>query len=265
VGYNTFVDDLKEQFKRPLANLLLSVADDKFVLGHRNADWTGLAPILEEDIAFSSLAQDELAHASALYQIAAGLLNAKIDTLAYGRKPSEYSCAQIVELSDEFDWAMAIARNFFCDHFDFCRLNRLAASAYSPVAQLAGRLVGEEKIHVDHVDSWIKRLGQGSDEARRRVEEALGELTDAAVMLFEPFVGLEQLETAGIYPGDSESMFRDWSGALGRVAAEAGVRLELGAPGSDMAGGRRGQHSDAFPALLDELTEVYRIEPGAAW
>jgi ring-1,2-phenylacetyl-CoA epoxidase subunit PaaC len=265
VGYNSFVDDLKEQFKRPLANLLLSVADDKFVLGHRNADWTGLAPILEEDIAFSSLAQDELAHASALYQIAAGLLNTKIDKLAYGRAPSEYRCAQIVELSDEFDWATAIARNFFCDHFDFCRLNRLAASAYSSVAQLAARLVGEEKIHVDHVDSWIKRLGKGSDEARRRVEEALGELTDAAVMLFEPFDGLKDVEAAGIYPGDSESMFREWSGALHRVAADAGIRVELNAPKSDIAGGRHGKHSDAFRGLLDELTEVYRIEPEAAW
>jgi len=156
------VNEVKDELKVPLANLLLSVADDKFVLGHRNADWTGLAPILEEDIAFSSLAQDELAHASALYQIAADLLNTKADKLAYGRAPADYRCAQLVELSDEFDWGIAIARNFFCDHFDFCRLSRLANSAYPPVAQLAARLVGEEKIHVDHVDSWIARLAKGS-------------------------------------------------------------------------------------------------------
>ncbi len=239
------MNDLKDQFKRPLANLLLSVADDKFVLGHRNADWTGLAPILEEDIAFSSLAQDELAHASALYQIAAGLLSTKADTLAYGRAPSEYRCAQIVELSDEFDWAMAIARNFFCDHFDFCRLNRLAVSAYSPVAQLAARLVGEEKIHVDHVDSWITRLGKGSEEARRRVEDALGELSEPAAMLFEPFHGLEEVEAAGIYPGDSESMFREWSGALRHVATKAGVRLELSAE----LGHSRGASRQTFGCL----------------
>ena len=259
------MNDLKDQFKRPLANLLLSVADDKFVLGHRNADWTGLAPILEEDIAFSSLAQDELAHASALYQIAAGLLSTKADTLAYGRAPSEYRCAQIVELSDEFDWAMAIARNFFCDHFDFCRLNRLAVSAYSPVAQLAARLVGEEKIHVDHVDSWITRLGKGSEEARRRVEDALGELSEPAAMLFEPFHGLEEVEAAGIYPGIRSLCFGSGRARCATSPRKPASASSSSAPSSDIAGGRRGKHSDAFPVLLDELTEVYRIEPEAAW
>src|SRR5262245_63515719 len=107
------------------------------MLGHRNADWTGLAPILEEDIAFSSLSQDELAHATALYQMVAGMLGTSADKLAYGRKPEEYRCAQLVELSDEFNWATAIGRNFFCDHFDAGRLARLAQSAYTPLAQLA--------------------------------------------------------------------------------------------------------------------------------
>jgi ring-1,2-phenylacetyl-CoA epoxidase subunit PaaC len=259
------VNEVKDELKVPLANLLLSVADDKFVLGHRNADWTGLAPILEEDIAFSSLAQDELAHASALYQIAADLLNTKADKLAYGRDPADYRCAQLVELSDEFDWGIAIARNLFCDHFDFCRLSRLANSAYTPVAQLAARLVGEEKIHVDHVDSWIARLARGSAEAKARIAAALGRLSDLAPMLFEPFEGLEDLEAAGIYPGDTATMFRQWAEQLRRVAADADVPLKLGALNAQAIGGRRGVHSEAFPALLDELTEVYRIEPEAAW
>src|SRR6516162_586424 len=98
---------LADDLKKPLADLLLSVADDKLMLGHRNADWTGLAPILEEDIAFSSLAQDELAHASALYQVVGGLLGTTADKLAYGRRPDEYRCAPLVELSDEFNWATA--------------------------------------------------------------------------------------------------------------------------------------------------------------
>jgi ring-1,2-phenylacetyl-CoA epoxidase subunit PaaC len=259
------VNEVKDQLKRPLANLLLSVADDKFVLGHRNADWTGLAPILEEDIAFSSLAQDELAHASALYQIAADLLNTKADRLAYGRAPGEYRCAQLVELSDEFDWAIAIARNFFCDHFDFCRLSRLTKSAYTPVAQLTGRLVGEEKIHVDHVDSWVRRLAEGGPEAKARIAAAVGRLAEPGLTLFEPLEGLGELEAAGIYPGDTATMFREWSDQLRHVAAEADVPLKLGALDTRALGGRRGRHSEAFPALLDELTEVYRIEPEAAW
>jgi len=164
------VDQLNDEFKQPLIELLLSVADDKFILGHRNADWTGLAPILEEDIAFSSLSQDEIAHASALYEMVAGLLSMKPDQLAFGRKTEDYRCAQIVELSDDFDWAKAIARNFFCDHFDFLRLHRLERSSYTPLAQLGARLAAEEQFHVEHVDSWIGRLGKGGEQANQRLQ-----------------------------------------------------------------------------------------------
>src|SRR5579864_8029434 len=115
------MDQLPEQLKQPFVQLLLSIADDKFMLGHRNADWTGLAPILEEDIAFSSLAQDEISHAGVLYQIVADLLGTTPNKLAYARKPEEYRCAELVEISDEFDWAIAVCRNFFCDHLDFLR------------------------------------------------------------------------------------------------------------------------------------------------
>jgi ring-1,2-phenylacetyl-CoA epoxidase subunit PaaC len=259
------VDQLANALKGPLSRLLLSVADDKFMLGHRNADWTGLAPILEEDIAFSSLAQDELAHASVLYQMIGALVGTRTDTLAFGRKPEEYRCAQLVELSDEFDWATAICRNFFCDHFDFVRLHRLARSCYTPLAHLASRLAAEEQIHVEHVDSWMRRLGRGGEEAHGRMQQALNDLAGLAPMLVEPAEGLASLEEAGIYPNVERGMFERWAEDLGQVAREAGLDLKLEPPSADGVGGRRGRHTDAFVALLDELTEVYRIEPEAAW
>ena len=259
------MDRLTEHLREPFVQLLLSIADDKFILGHRNADWTGLAPILEEDIAFSSLSQDEIAHASALYQMIADIEDTKADTLAFGRRPDEYRCAQIVEPSDEFNWATAIARNFFCDHFDLLRLGRLAHSCYTPVAQLSGRLVAEEQIHVDHVDSWLKRLGRGGKDAHRRMQEALGALTPLAATLFEPTLGLELLEAEAIYPQTEPSMFERWRTNLSTVAGDAGFKLTLQPSAPAALGGRHGKHSDAFLPLLDELTEVYRIEPEAAW
>jgi ring-1,2-phenylacetyl-CoA epoxidase subunit PaaC len=258
------MDRLTDDLKEPLVQLLLSVADDKFMLGHRNADWTGLAPILEEDIAFSALSQDELAHAQALYQVVAGLLGTKADKLAFGRKPEEYRCAQIVEPSDDFNWATALVRNFFCDHFDFLRLHRLAQSAYTPLAQLGTRLAAEEQIHVEHTDSWIVRLGRGGQEAHDRMQRALDKLAGLAPMLLEPTAGLEKLESQGIYPPTSPGMFERWSQDLYRVTREAGLDLKLPPP-ADASGGRHGRHSAAFGALLDELTEVYRLEPEAAW
>jgi ring-1,2-phenylacetyl-CoA epoxidase subunit PaaC len=259
------MDKLTDDLKRPLVQLLLSVADDKFLLGHHNADWTGLAPILEEDIAFSAMSQDELAHAQVLYQMVASLLsNTTADKLAYGRRPEEYRCAHFVEMSHGLDWAIALARNFFCDHFDFLRLHRLAASAYTPLAQLAGRLAAEEQIHVEHVDSWLKRLGRGGQEAHDRMQDALDRLAELAVMLAEPTEGLEILESQGIYPPTTPSMFERWSADLQRVTQEAGLSLTL-PPLPTRIGGRRGRHSAVFGTLLDELTEVYRVEPEAAW
>jgi ring-1,2-phenylacetyl-CoA epoxidase subunit PaaC len=259
------MDKLMEHFWQPLVQLLLSIADDKFILGHRNGDWTGLAPILEEDIAFSSLSQDEIAHASALYHMVANLQGTKADTLAFGRKPDQYRCAQIVELSDEFNWATAIGRNFFCDHFDFLRLKRLSQSRYTPLAQLGARLAAEEQIHVEHVDSWISRLGRGGEQAHGRMQGALYALAPLAPALFEPTEGLDLLEAEGIYPKTEPGMFERWCADLGIVARDAGFTLKLQPITAAGGGGRHGKHSDAFLPLLDELTEVYRIEPEAAW
>jgi ring-1,2-phenylacetyl-CoA epoxidase subunit PaaC len=261
----TGVDKLSEHLKRPLIELLLSVADDKFMLGHRNADWTGLAPILEEDIAFSALSQDEIAHASALYDMVAQLQGTKADRLAFGRKPDEYRCAEIVGLSDDFDWGKALCRNFFCDHFDALRLGRLARSRYAPLAQLAGRLAAEEQIHVEHVDSWMRRLGRGGTDARRRMQEALDNVGPLAPTLMEPTEGLELLEAESIYPKTAPGMFERWSRDLGTVAWDAGLKLDLQPLATNALGGRHGKHCELFLPLLDELTEVYRIEPEAAW
>jgi ring-1,2-phenylacetyl-CoA epoxidase subunit PaaC len=259
------MDQLSEHLREPFVRLLLSIADDKFMLGHRNADWTGLAPILEEDIAFSSLSQDEIAHAAALYQIVASIQGTKADVLAFGRKPHEYCCAQITELSDEFNWATALARNFFCDHCDLLRLNRLAQSRYTPVAHLGARLAAEEQIHVHHVDSWMNRLGRGGEQAQGRVQEALNALAPLSLALFEATEGLDLLETERICPQTEPSMLKRWCADLDRVARNAGFTLTLPPTAAAGMGGRHGKHSDAFLPLLDELTEVYRIEPEASW
>jgi ring-1,2-phenylacetyl-CoA epoxidase subunit PaaC len=259
------VETLADELKQPLVDLLLSVADDKLILGHRNADWTGLAPVLEEDIAFSSLSQDEISHAVALYQVVSNLTGTTPDRLAYARKPEEFRCAELVELSDEFDWAVAVCRSFFCDHLDFLRLGRLAGSAYVPLAQLASRLVAEEEIHVHHADTLLRRLGRGSSESHDRMQAALDRLAPLASMLLEPTPGVELLEKQDVYPRLEQGMFDRWSADLQRVANEAGLRLELRPPQPDAVGGRRGRHGKGFAALLDELTEVYRLEPEAAW
>ncbi len=128
---------LPDELKTPLCELLLAIADDKLMLGHRASDWTGLAPILEEDIAFSAISQEEIAHATALYEIVGSLRDLSADAVAFGRKPNEYRCAALATLDDNFDWAKSIARHLFCDHLDIMRFERLSRSQYAPLAALA--------------------------------------------------------------------------------------------------------------------------------
>lgn len=253
--------------KTALLELLLSVADDKLMLGHRNSDWTGLAPILEEDIAFSSLAQDEMAHAQALYELAATFdgQGRDADAMAFGRSPGEYRCAQIVELPDEFDWATAIARQLFCDHFDRLRLARLGESSYKPLAQITRRLVAEEQVHVEHSDGWVIRLGRGNAESNARMQQAIDALAKPAAMLFEPVKHMDVLVRESLYPMTGADMFEQWRSEITSVCTEATLRVKLEPPDPTAEGGRRGAHSPALTELLDEMCAVYRLEPGAEW
>ena len=259
------MNGLPDNLKQPLATLLLALADDKLILGHRNSDWTGLGPILEEDIAFSHMAQDEMAHAQAIYEFVGQMIGKSADELAFGRKPEEFRCAHIVEVPDEFDWATAMARKFYCDHFDLLRLQRLSQSSLKPLADLSRRIADEEQLHVTHVDGWIKRLGRGGSESSERLQKALDALAPQAVWLFEPFDGLKALVDAKVYPGSDFPMADAWTDALQTVASGAGLKvtIEFGSP--DSKGGRRGVHTPHLKELLDEMCEVYRIEPGAAW
>ncbi len=257
--------DLPNNLQQPAADLLLSMADDKLMVGHRASDWTGLGPVLEEDIAFSAIAQEEIAHAAELYALVGSLSGKSADAVAYGRQPAEYRCAVLVELDDEFDWARAIVRQFFCDHLDLLRFDRLSRSNCAPLAGLAARIRAEETTHVEHADTWMRHLSLGGEEGKQRVQAALDVLVPHAAMLFEPTDGVAALEKAGFYPGNNGEMFKTWWAECSRVLNDAGLAANVTLPDTGRTGGRRGQHSAGFAALLDEMCEVFREEPEAAW
>src|SRR6266567_1956717 len=116
-----------EPRKAVRARLLLSIADDELILGWRDSEWTGIAPTLEEDVAFSSIAQNEIGHARALYELAAIELVSDADALAFDRAPEEYRCAPLVELH-LMDWAHTIARRYLYEEADRVRLEALRTS-----------------------------------------------------------------------------------------------------------------------------------------
>jgi ring-1,2-phenylacetyl-CoA epoxidase subunit PaaC len=153
------------------AQLLLPIADDELILGWRNSEWTGIAPFLEEDVAFSSIAQNEIGHARALYQLVAEELGTTADELAFDRKPEEYRCSQFVELRVVPDWARTIARQVVYEDADEKRIKALMGSDDERVAGLAAKIDREEAYHRMHAQMWHERL---KDEPR--YAEALEEL-----------------------------------------------------------------------------------------
>lgn len=252
-----------------LVDWLLAAADDVFFLGHRNSDWTGLGPMLEEDLAFSSIAQDEIAHAQAYYMLVSQLTGESPDKIAYGRSPAAYRCAHLVERVDDFDWARAVVRQFYYDHYDALRLARTVHSSWRPLASLSQKLAQEERFHLHHLSDWIRRLGRGTDESKQRVQRAIDRLWPDAVALYEPVADESTLVVAGIVPTGVGDAPRAWAESVLGVIADAGLRLPGTADEVDARkiprGGRRGVRSETFGAMLDELAEVYRVEPTAEW
>jgi ring-1,2-phenylacetyl-CoA epoxidase subunit PaaC len=140
------------------AQQLLPIADDELVLGWRNSEWTGIAPFLEEDVAFSSIAQNEIGHARALYELAARDLGTTADELAFDRRPDEYQCSAFVELRFVPDWAKTIARHYLYEQADEARIRKLMESDDPEVAGLAAKIDREETYHRMHAQMWFERL-----------------------------------------------------------------------------------------------------------
>jgi ring-1,2-phenylacetyl-CoA epoxidase subunit PaaC len=218
------------------ARRLIEIADDELVLGWRDSEWTGIAPFLEEDVAFSSIAQNEIGHARALYELAARELGTTADALAFDRDPSEYRCAPLCELR-RLEWARTVARHWLYETADELRLEALKASADPEVAGLAAKIDREETYHRMHAEMWVDRL-LSTGEGRAKLEEAVGELWPYALGVLD-----EEL----------------------RPAFAERVRAKLPFELPDAEAVTREQHSDELRELWEEMTMVRRSVPGATW
>ena len=214
----------------PLVDLLLQLADDELVLGWRDSEWTGIAPFLEEDVAFSSIAQTEIGHARAFYELAGEELGASADELAFDRRPEEYRCAPLVELNLVHDWAKTIARRWLYETADSLRIAALKASGDAAVSGLADKIEREEAYHVMHAGMWHDRLARSPE--RDRFAAAVDGL---------------------------------WPYALGLVEGEQRQLLCEAVRREEVPAIERGTHVDEWPALWDEMTMVRRSAPGGSW
>jgi ring-1,2-phenylacetyl-CoA epoxidase subunit PaaC len=247
-----------------LSGYVIALADDELILGHRDSEWTGHAPILEEDIAFANLALDEIGHARLWYQLAADLLGEDAaqfpDQQVYLRPAAGFRCLQFVELP-KGDWAFSMLRQYLFDAFEAHRLDGLIKSAHKPLADIAAKIRTEELYHLRHTRAWVQRLGLGTDESHRRMRAALDELWLYTQALGAPLPGEIELLQAGLVP-DSSSLFDIWAEEVTKFLTDA--NLKVPATDNDVAADRR-VHSEYFDVLIQDLQEVARTEPEARW
>ena len=275
----------------PLISLLTALGDDELVLGHRHSEWTGFAPHLEEDVAFSSIAQDEIGHASAYYSLVAKLTGDSADRLALGRAAEGYRNAIICERPNS-EWGYTLVRHWLYDIAESLRLEALEGSSDSELAALATKIRREERYHLIHASTWMKRVARGPVEGRTRLIDAIGSAVPETAGLFEPFELEDDCVKEGWLPVPSNELHArfiariqadlDTMGLPSGMTEHATERAEfvasssgdlisgqedeqIAAPPSPGLGGRRGHHTPDFDELHSVMTSQYMANPGARW
>lgn len=275
-----------------LVALVTALADDELVLGHRHSEWTGFAPHLEEDVAFSSIAQDEIGHAAAYYDLIGKVTGDDPNHLGLGRPKDHYRNAIICERQNR-EWSYTLARHWLYDHADAVRLEALSESAHDELAALVNKIRREERYHLLHADAWLARVGGGPVEGRARLIDALANAFPEALGLFEPIELEDDAVKEGWLPAPSGVLRERFGDRTAAALDELGLPTDVGAhldehaefvasssgdlivdedAGDDAdagqsggVGGRRGQHSSDFDELWEVMTATYRAHPGATW
>jgi ring-1,2-phenylacetyl-CoA epoxidase subunit PaaC len=273
-----------------LVALLTALGDDELILGHRHSEWTGHGPHIEEDVAFSSIAQDEIGHAAAYYSLISQVTGDDLDRIALGRKATEYRHAVICERPNR-DWAYTLVRHWLYDTGDDIRLTALENSAHKELASVAVKMRREERYHLLHADAWMSRISRGPVEGRAKLVDSIADCFGEARGLFEPVDLEDEAVKEGWLPVPSDELRErfvtravDGLEALGLptdaaaapeeaefVASSSGDLIERDSPAGDQdahpagLGGRRGLHTGDWDALWEEMTTTYRAVPGARW
>jgi ring-1,2-phenylacetyl-CoA epoxidase subunit PaaC len=247
----------------PLKELLYKIADDLLILGHRNSEWTGFGPLLEEDIAFSSMAQDKVGQSHALYQILNSLGERDPDTIAFTRNASQFHNSVLVELPNgEYDFSLV--RHFLYDTAEAFRFEMLSNSSFQPVADLSKKIRAELRYHTLHANTWMKQLGTATEESISKLQKSLDYAMPFALGMFEESPYEKELIANGIFGGE-QALKEKWMKKVEEIISQTNLTLPDWKLVQPILGGRIGKHTEHLQPLLDEMSEVFRIDPSAEW
>jgi ring-1,2-phenylacetyl-CoA epoxidase subunit PaaC len=256
----------------------LHLADNALVLGHRNSEWCGHGPVLEQDIAISNIALDLIGQARNFYQYAANISNDNPEVLSnekwvdqkstvtedsfpYFRDAGDFRNIVLLELP-KGDWAVTVLRQFFFSAFQQLLFERLSTSRDTQIAAIAGKSLKEIAYHLRWSGEWVIRLGDGTEESRKRLVSAAEALWPYTEGLFEPTSYENSLVNEKVVP-DSRGLKKEWLQRVCDVFETATISIPSSAP--VMINGKEGQHSPHLHPLLATMQSVARSQPEATW
>jgi ring-1,2-phenylacetyl-CoA epoxidase subunit PaaC len=268
---NQKTSDQQLNSAKALHELLFQLADDDFILAYRGSEWLGLAPHIEEDVAFSSISQDTMGHAAIFYQLLENLKVGDANDLAHSRATAERRNAILLEkvngpghylVEPRYDWAFTVVRNYFYVMAKKVKMDSLKNSSYKPLAEAAVRVNLELYYHILHWKTWFSQLLKAGGEARTRMEAAIGLVAGDMEDVFQ----LGQLEKEMVESGlivSSKELQENWFRLLKPVLEDVQVTLPPLAMKSGK--GRNGEHTADLDEALATLKEVYQLDPTATW
>lgn len=261
----------------------LQLADNALILGQRLGEWCGHAPILEQDIALTNTALDDIGQARSLLQYASDLFNAlgeedqkkafsspllqqaggavAEDDLASLRDAWDFRNVLLVEQPNG-DWAQTVARSFFFDTFQFLLYTALSGSPDTRLAAIAEKSLKEVTYHKRWSAEWVIRLGDGTEESHRRMQEAIDLLWPYTGEMFTVSPADAFAFEAGIAP-DVASLADDWKTEVAAILQQATLQM----PNNNwmQQGGKEGRHTEHLGYILSDLQFMQRAYPGMEW
>jgi ring-1,2-phenylacetyl-CoA epoxidase subunit PaaC len=252
------------QTHNALTNFLLRLGDDRLVLGHRLSEWCGHAPVLEEDIALTNIALDEIGQASAFLRLAGEVEGGRRteDDLAYFREATQFTNVQLVEQPNN-DFASTITRQFLFDVYNYFLLETLQKSAHAQLAGIAAKGFKEATYHLRHSKEWMLRLGDGTEESHSRLQASVNDLWPFTKELFAFDETEHALTSQGIIHA-LDGLEEKWDKLVIGVFTSATLAIPE-SNGYMVFGSRTGKHSEHLGRMLAEMQIVARSFPGAKW
>ncbi|MFD2923081.1 1,2-phenylacetyl-CoA epoxidase subunit PaaC [Halobacillus naozhouensis] len=256
-------------YYQALTELLYQLADDDFIISFRGSEWLGLAPHIEEDVAFSSITQNTMGHAFLYYQLLEELGEGEVDVLAHERPPEQRRNASYFEKRNgegsymgepRYDWALTVVRQFLYETMKKVKLEAAVKSSYQPLANTAQKVLMEQPYHLAHWKMWMQQLQASTEEAKTKIYSRLEEAWSEGQDILELGPQAQELEHHQLIAGE-DYLRNQW---LKEV--QATIKTPPASPlGKKFGSGRSGEHTPDLEQALQTLAEVYDSDRNAVW